>query len=110
MLYDLDDSTLDINSRTSMGGLLGPTRCAMFVCLCVHQTLSLSTLQKCKGYYNLGVVISVASVQRVPLYPHDYCVQTSHRDSNCYILLPELVVKDCKSTAIMRTPEQMQLR
>ena len=53
-------------------------------------------LQKCKGYYNLGVVISVASVQRVLLYPHDYCVQTSHRDSNCYILLPELVVKDCK--------------
>ena len=69
-----------------------------------------SALQKCKGYYNLGVVISVASVQRVLLYPHDYCVQTSHRDSNCYILLPELVVKDCKSTAIMGNPEQMQLR
>ena len=25
-------------------------------------------------------------------------------------LLPELVVKDCKSTAIMGNPEQMQLR
>ena len=44
----------------------------------------------------LAVVISVASVQRVLLYPHDYCVRTSHRDSNCYILLG----------AIMGTPNR----
>ena len=67
-----------------------------FISLSYFMSVSapVSALQKCKGYYNLGAVISVASVQRVLLYPHDYCVQTSHRDSNCYILLPELVVKD----------------
>ena len=38
--------------------------------------MTVSALQKCKGYYILGVVISVASVQRVLLYPHDCSVQT----------------------------------